>query len=269
MSFFIYQGKSIYYEEIGDGTPLLFLHGNAVSSRMFENIIKFYKDQNKVILFDFLGHGQSDRLSKFPADLWYDQALQVIAFLKAKDYKKINIIGCGGGAIAAINVALEAPELVNAVIADSFNGKVASDKIAASITNERVCSKDKLHFKTFYEHMHGDDWEHVLNCDTDAVQEHCKNIRTYFHKPLKEYKPKLLMTGSKKDELSFACGTNFYRNTYIEMIRTIGHGQMHIFWYGNYPSAVSNDKRFAKLSRAFFNKLTVGQPCEKKADTSE
>ena len=44
-------------------------------------------------------------------------------------------IGCSGGAIAAINLALAPPELVNAVVADSFGGLVANAEIAQLFYN--------------------------------------------------------------------------------------------------------------------------------------
>lgn len=55
MSYFKYNDKKIYYEEMGKGTPLLFLHGNTASSNMFLEIINKYTDSFKVILIDFLG----------------------------------------------------------------------------------------------------------------------------------------------------------------------------------------------------------------------
>ncbi|WP_349398540.1 alpha/beta fold hydrolase, partial [Clostridium perfringens] len=66
----------------------------------------------------------SDRLDKFPIDFWYDQGEQVIEFLRQKKYKDVYIIGSSGGALAAINAALEAPDLVDKLIADSFEGEV-------------------------------------------------------------------------------------------------------------------------------------------------
>ena len=68
MAYFYYADKKIYYEEIGRGIPLLLLHGNSVSSKMFQGIIDLYKEDYKVILIDFLGHGRSDRLEQFPTD---------------------------------------------------------------------------------------------------------------------------------------------------------------------------------------------------------
>ncbi len=49
---------------------------------MFNDIIDFYKDEYKVILIDFVGHGKSQMVDKFSADLWFDEAMQVICFLE-------------------------------------------------------------------------------------------------------------------------------------------------------------------------------------------
>lgn len=43
MSYFIYHGKKIFYREVGEGKPVLFLHGNTASSKMFEFILPLYQ----------------------------------------------------------------------------------------------------------------------------------------------------------------------------------------------------------------------------------
>ena len=45
---------------------------------MYGEISKRYFPYFRVILIDFLGHGKSDRLNEFQADLWFYEALQVI-----------------------------------------------------------------------------------------------------------------------------------------------------------------------------------------------
>lgn len=57
MSYFCYQSKRIYYTEIGNGKPVLLLHGNTASSRP---LLTLYKNKFHVILMDFLGHGKSE-----------------------------------------------------------------------------------------------------------------------------------------------------------------------------------------------------------------
>lgn len=44
MSFFKYGDKSIFYKECGTGEPLVFLHGNTASSKMFELLMPLYEE---------------------------------------------------------------------------------------------------------------------------------------------------------------------------------------------------------------------------------
>ena len=104
MSFFSYKGKKIFYETIGEGKPLVFLHGNTSSSKLFKPMLPLYKDF-QVILIDFLGYGQSDRLDKFPTELWKDEARQTIALLEHLNISDANLVGTSGGAWVAINAA--------------------------------------------------------------------------------------------------------------------------------------------------------------------
>lgn len=133
MPYFNYNDKNIYYNEIGQGVPLFLLHGNSVSLKMFDIVLDLYKNNFKMILINFLGHGRSNRLKEFTTDFWYDEALQVISFMNSKNYQRANIIGTSGGALAALNIALERPDLVNCVIADSFEGEKSVESFAGNV----------------------------------------------------------------------------------------------------------------------------------------
>ena len=74
-------------------------------------------------MIDFLGNGKSDRVNKFPADLWISQAQQVIALIEHLGLEKVNLLGTSGGAWVAVNTALERPDLIAKVVADSFDGR--------------------------------------------------------------------------------------------------------------------------------------------------
>lgn len=65
MSLFNYEDKKVYYEIVGEGHPLLLLHGNTSSSKLFTQLMPLYANF-QVILIDFLGYGQSDRREVFP-----------------------------------------------------------------------------------------------------------------------------------------------------------------------------------------------------------
>ena len=79
MAYFPYEGRSVFYEEFGQGSPVLFLHGNTASSRMFELLMPLYAEKFRCILLDFLGNGRSDRVERFSPDLWQEEARQTIA----------------------------------------------------------------------------------------------------------------------------------------------------------------------------------------------
>ena len=73
MPYFAYQGKKIYFESFGQGEPVLFLHGNTASSKMFEPLMPLYAERFCCYLIDFLGNGRSERVEGFSADLWVEQ----------------------------------------------------------------------------------------------------------------------------------------------------------------------------------------------------
>ena len=53
--------------------------------------------------------------------MWISQAQQVIALIEHLHLKKVNLLGTSGGAQVGINTALERPDLIEKVIADSFD----------------------------------------------------------------------------------------------------------------------------------------------------
>lgn len=252
MAYFKYNDKNIYYNEIGIGKPLIFLHGNTASSNMFSGIIDKYVDNFKVILIDFLGHGKSDRLTEFPTDLWFDESLQVIAFLKTMQYEKVNIVGSSGGALVAINIGLEAPELVSKVIADSFEGETPLKKFVSTVKHDREFSKKAENMRLFYQYMQGKDWESIIDKDTSAIIQHEKKIGKFFHKNFCGFKPDILMTGSKEDEFFADVSPTYFEKVYGDMLKKIGHGEMYLFDSGGHPAMLTNAEEFADLAKKFF-----------------
>ena len=251
MAYFQYSGKNIYYEELGGGKPLLLLHGNTASSRMFGGMAECFAARHRVVLIDFLGHGRSGRLERFPTDLWYDEARQVIALLHERRYESVDIIGSSGGALVAINAALEAPERVDKVIADSFEGERALPAFTENLAAERAGSKRDPGAVMFYKAMQGADWEAVVDNDTGAVLRHSREVGAFFHRPLGMLLADILLTGSLEDEFVSSLGPSFFENTYKELLAKAGHGRMHLFEHGGHPAMLSNQAEFTRLSEQF------------------
>lgn len=166
MSYFDFENKSLFYTIAGTGKPLLLLHGNTASSKMFDPIVLLLSEKNSVIRMDFLGCGQSERLAKWPTDLWYSWSEQAEALLRHLGLRGVNVIGCSGGALAALNLALDYPDLVNAVAADSFEGIRADASITEQIRNGRSYAKQIDGFCLMQKEMHGVDWEKVMDAVT-------------------------------------------------------------------------------------------------------
>ncbi len=247
MSYFNYKDNSCFYKECGQGEPLIFLHGNTASSKMFESLMPLYTANFRCILIDFLGNGQSDRIKKFSPDMWYDEALQTITLIEHLNCGKVNLIGTSGGAWAAVNAALERPDLIHAIIADSFDGRTLNDHFCDHLLSERTRAKNDLHSRQFYEWWQGEDWETVVDLDTEALLQCAKEKRPLFHKSLKELKVPTLFVGTKEDEM---CRPNL-EEEYTQMATVMLNATVHIFNQGGHPAILTNAEEFARLIQRF------------------
>ena len=249
MSNIQYHGKKIYYEEHGSGETIILLHGNTVSGKFFTPALPILAEKYRVITLDFLGCGRSDRIDEWPADLWYEWSRQVVALCNELGLSKVKLIGCSGGALAAINGALENPELVECVVADSFEGLKANAEITEQIRMGRNFAKQNVEFCGMLNAMHGEDWESVIDADTEAVVAHAKMIGSFFHKPIEELEVKLLLTGSDEDEM-FPKG--HYEKLFADICARTYMAQLHIFEHGGHPAMMSNMEDFISLCKGFF-----------------
>ena len=150
--------------------------------------------------------------------------------------------------MAAINVALDDPELVNAVIADSFEGLEAVPSVTRDIKYGRMQAKQNDRFRKYLESIHGADWEEVFDSDTDAVIRHALKIGAFFHKPIEELKVRMMLTGSLEDEM-------FPKGHYSDLFKNIcgrtAYAQAYIFEKGGHPAMLSNAEEFLRVADDF------------------
>lgn len=249
MSYFDYQSKKIFYKEIGHGKPLIMIHGDTASSTMFELLLPLYQEHFRVILIDLLGNGKSDRVDKFPADLWISQAQQVIALIEHLGLEKVNLLGTSGGAWIAVNTALERPDLIEKVIADSFDGRTLHQDFAKNLLKEREYAKHDTYAKQFYEWCQGDDWETVVNLNTQALTECAEKGLPLFSKPLNTLTLPILFIGSLKDDM---CREDML-DEYTEMKKLVKNGTVYIFHTGGHPAVATNAEEFAEIVKKFIS----------------
>ena len=57
---FLFKGQSVRFGVIGDGPPLVFVHGTPFSSVVWRSIVPHFARDRRVYFFDLLGYGQSE-----------------------------------------------------------------------------------------------------------------------------------------------------------------------------------------------------------------
>ncbi|MBO8127631.1 MAG: alpha/beta fold hydrolase [Peptococcaceae bacterium] len=122
----------VYYEAIGNGFPLVLIHGLGTSHEMWYPQIDAFKDHYRVITLDCRGHGQSCSIDK---DLKLeDFAHDLAAVLRKEDIEKAAVCGISFGGIVAQHFALEYPNFCAALIlCDTFSEVSFIDSLGARL----------------------------------------------------------------------------------------------------------------------------------------
>jgi len=116
-------GIGIYYEEAGQGRPLVWSHGFACGAKMWEPQVARFSDRYRVITYDVRGHGASDAPESSEA---YSQPHSVEDLAGLLDHLGVARACVGGlsmGGNIALNFGLAYPDRVDGlIIADTGAG---------------------------------------------------------------------------------------------------------------------------------------------------
>jgi len=110
----IINGKSIYYEVYGKGTPLFLLHGYTQSSRVWREHVNDYIDEYQVYLVDLAGHGKSDAFTETISIKKVAEDLN--ALIQHLKLDKINALGFSYGGDVLYQLALINPSLIDSMV---------------------------------------------------------------------------------------------------------------------------------------------------------
>ena len=100
----------LYYEEHGNGQPLVFIHGLGSSTRDWEFQLAEFSKSYRVITFDLRGHGQSDKpAGPYTIPMMADD---LAGLLEALHISSTHIVGISLGGAVAFQFALDYPALV-------------------------------------------------------------------------------------------------------------------------------------------------------------
>ena len=112
----------IYYEVIGDGEPLVLLHGGLGPGNHFQHNMPEFKKHYQLIIVHTRGHGKSsDNGTPFSYSTFADDLNEVLEYLQIKS---ANIIGFSDGGVTGYQFASKYPEKVKKLIVVGGNFKV-------------------------------------------------------------------------------------------------------------------------------------------------
>jgi pimeloyl-ACP methyl ester carboxylesterase len=104
-------GTQLYYETLGQGHPLVLIHGGYMDRRMWDDQFPVFAQRYRVIRYDVRGFGKSS-LPQVP----YSDIQDLAALLALLGVKKTYVLGLSLGGIIALDFTLEHPDMVDALI---------------------------------------------------------------------------------------------------------------------------------------------------------
>ena len=84
------KGSKMHYIDVGEGDPILFLHGNPTSSYLWRNVIPHLQTKGRCIAPDLIGMGKSDKPNiSYTFDAHYEYLEK---FIEALNLKNITLV---------------------------------------------------------------------------------------------------------------------------------------------------------------------------------
>jgi pimeloyl-ACP methyl ester carboxylesterase len=152
-------GVNLYYEDLGEGDPLLLIHGAAASGRWFGTLPDRLARENRVIVPDLRGLGRSQRVEPLTRpQVWVEDMCRV---LDAAGVEQADVVGVSLGSRIAGRFALEHPSRVRALVVDapivglSSSGHSALSGVFSVVDPESEQGRE-------WHSLHGDDWQDVV-----------------------------------------------------------------------------------------------------------
>src|SRR5690606_16027744 len=128
------------YEVIGDGKPVVLLHGYLENMKMWKGLTESLSRSRKLVLLDLPGHGESGNFDEIHTmELMADKVRETLAFLKISN---ADFIGHSMGGYVTLAYVEKFPVDVNSfVLMNSFSLPDSEEKkeqrLQAVITAEK------------------------------------------------------------------------------------------------------------------------------------
>ena len=125
MPYALNEGTRLYWNEVGDGPPVLLIMGLSFTHEMWYRVVPVLQQRRRVILFDNRGVGRTD-CPKGPYSI-AQMARDAAAVLDAAGVRSAPVIGASMGGMIAQELALQQPDRVESLLlaCTSYGGIVA------------------------------------------------------------------------------------------------------------------------------------------------
>jgi pimeloyl-ACP methyl ester carboxylesterase len=109
-------GAKIYYEEYGQGEPLILLHGFGRTVADWQPYISEFSKNYHVIAWDMRGHGRSTNPDTSKVFFHATAAKDLLALLEKLNLKKVKAIGHSSGGMVILYAATKEPDRFEAIV---------------------------------------------------------------------------------------------------------------------------------------------------------
>lgn len=103
----------LYYEVIGEGRPLILLHGNGEDHTIFDDALKLLSEHFTCYVVDSRGHGMSSAVERLH---YRDMAQDMIDFMEALDLQNVIFYGFSDGGIIGLMVAAACERVTDLIV---------------------------------------------------------------------------------------------------------------------------------------------------------
>ncbi len=155
------EGIPIYYHQQGSGEPLVLLHSGLGTGGDFAAVIPTLAHRYTVLTPDRPGYGRSGRGVAFERQTFFQRQAHLLnAFLETATRPPAFLWGWSDGAVIALWMAVQRPDLVRAVVVEAghlYGRKPARSFLEQHAHPESLAAEEQAHLAQ----KHGNDWAEV------------------------------------------------------------------------------------------------------------
>lgn len=156
-------GIELYYEKLGEGRPLILLHGNGEDGTIFDTAVKKLQHYFTCYLIDSRGHGKSETVNEFH---YQDMAADVIEFMEKLELERVILYGFSDGGIIGLLAAGQCDRIADLIIS------------GANLTPDGVKSFAKWVMKFMYL-LHKDPKVELMLKEPDITEDDLEKIQAH------------------------------------------------------------------------------------------